>query len=235
MSPNNKKQDSKPFAASAASSPPKKPGPRPTRQTNNISRSNNPTMTIYAFANDIPIEAVTYCKDDHDDGYTHPLKQFIDHKLDVLTPAFIEAACYISTKFAVYLSLTMSKCWTALANTSATSLFDMFLVGVHQSPEQRPSKHLLHSSETAIISSILQHTSLRSMAPMWTILTHLTNFSWMTISLNSSELSSRKVTSTVIFSRITLSCPANFGPARTILNSLVRLASPSRIAEHTPR
>jgi hypothetical protein len=91
MSPNNKKQDAKPLAAFAASSPPKKYGPRPSRQTSMIARSNNPTLTVYAFANDIPIEAVTYCKDDHDDGYTHPLKQFLDHKLDILTPALIQA------------------------------------------------------------------------------------------------------------------------------------------------
>ena len=91
MSPNNKKQDLKPLAASAARSPPKKPGPRPTRQTNNISRSNNPTLTIYAFANEIGIEAVTYCKDDHDDSYAHPLKQFIDQKLDLPPPSLIQA------------------------------------------------------------------------------------------------------------------------------------------------
>jgi hypothetical protein len=78
MSPNNKKQDGKPFAASAASSPPKKPGPRPTRQTNIILKSDNPTLTVYTLANDIPIEAFTYCKDDRGDGFTHQLKQFID-------------------------------------------------------------------------------------------------------------------------------------------------------------
>jgi len=74
-------------AVSPNASPKKKKGAVVTRKDNAKKKSpirNNPvpSLSCYAFTDDLPIEAYLFCKDDKTDAFSNGIKRFVDGELD---------------------------------------------------------------------------------------------------------------------------------------------------------
>jgi hypothetical protein len=68
----------------AASSPRKKGGKIPTRKDNvkSVAQLLVPTLSCYGFADEFPIEAYLYCRDDNNDAFCNGYKLFAEGKID---------------------------------------------------------------------------------------------------------------------------------------------------------
>lgn len=68
----------------AASSPRKKGGTIPTRKDNikTVKQLQANTLSCFAFAEEFPIEAYLYCKDDNNDAFCNGYKLFTEGKID---------------------------------------------------------------------------------------------------------------------------------------------------------
>lgn len=83
-------------ASIPSSSPKKKGGKIVTRKDNvkAISTKQLPTLTCYGFAEELPIEAYIFCKDDNHDAFCNGFKCFADGKIESEALSQANFTCY---------------------------------------------------------------------------------------------------------------------------------------------
>ena len=161
MSPNNKK---------TASSPPTKHGPRPSWKTNSTQKTNKSTLTVYAFQEPLGFEAVIYGKNDHDDGYTFPLKEFLDRRMTTPPPALIQA------DFSSYKVRRVPQS-NNVEMLDSTGRFQRHLFIRYVDGGSTPDSR---AEALEVLAAFFKDRNYFKY-PTWTNLTPLTNFSWITI------------------------------------------------------